>query len=529
MSNVHHNATIDLCFIGSGISSTFTLIHLLEHRDQHQIETPLHITIVEKYDEMHTGIPYGKRSGNSVLLITSLKNFLPEPEYSKFIKWLRGNKEALLAQLKTSGGSLTEQWLEKHKDSIASNQWGNLFIPRSFFGIYLKSRLKDLVDSLSQDGKLKIEYIHAEVTNIVKTKHNYSISGEGLMLTSKKVILGIGSLPTHNIYTNEDFQQEEQVLVINQIYKPSLDDNLNRISKFISTLAKTTEHCNILVIGANASALELLYKLRDIQPENDTDSKYYFLSTHGLLPDCEIDHQKQAQYTPTHLNALQLHSPLTAVQIAEAVKLDLDAAQEDQLGAASTVRIISSAFGSLLSRLNPEELKKFACEYGNEIGRRQRCAGQHYLDVIEDLKSKGLFSHISGRFKDLVQQKHGAYHLLYEDSKTKMNKTSRFPFHVVINCIGSTKFTSDQEQIPRLLQNLIRQGLVKPNASKIGIEVNQKLECAENLHVIGPLLAGNIIDSKAVWHVEHCGRIIWLSGLLANAIAQTQYTQTTVG
>src|SRR5690606_31396313 len=169
MSNVHHNATIDLCFIGSGISSTFTLIHLLEHRYQQQIETPLHLAMVEKSDKMHTGIPYGKRSGNSVLLITSLKNFLPEPEYSKFIKWLSGNKEALLAQMKTSGGSLTEQWLEKHKDSIASNQWGNLFIPRSFFGIYLKFRLKNLVDSLSLDGKLKIEYLHTEVTNIVKT------------------------------------------------------------------------------------------------------------------------------------------------------------------------------------------------------------------------------------------------------------------------------------------------------------------------------------------------------------------------
>src|SRR5690606_5677880 len=242
-----------------------------------------------------------------------------------------------------------------------------------------------------------------------------------------------------------------------------------------------------------------------------------------------IDHQKQAQYTPTHLNALQLPSSLTAAQIAEAVKLDLDAAEENQLGAASTVRIISSAFGSLLSKLKPEELKKFACEYGNEIGRRQRCAGQHYLDVIEDLRSKGQFSHISGRFKDLVQHKHGTYHLLYEDSKTKMDKTFKLPFHVVINCIGTTKFTNDQEQIPRLLQNLIHQGLVKPNASKIGLEVNQKLECTENLHVIGPLLAGNIIDSKAVWHVEHCGRIIWLSGILAKTIAQTQHTQTAAG
>ena len=55
----------------------------------------------------------------------------------------------------------------------------------------------------------------------------------------------------------------------------------------------------------------------------------------------------------------------------------------------------------------------------------------------------------------------------------------------------------------------------KPNDSKIGFEVNQQLEASENLHIIGPLLAGNVFEGKAVWHVEHCGRIIWLSQMLS--------------
>lgn len=528
MFNVNHNQHTDLCFIGSGISSTFTLIHLLENKLTDHIQAPLQVAIVEKFDEFHTGIPYGKRSGDSVLLITSLKNFLPEPEYSKFISWLNDHQTRLLIQMEDSGGKLTTQWLEKHKERITQQEWGELFIPRSFFGIYLKEKLNKLIKQHSSSGILKIQYIQAEATEIKKNGQGYTISGDGLSLQSKKVILGIGSLPTHNIYTNKNIQQSSHLLAINQIYKPSLDKNLERISKFTTKLHHSDKITNILIIGANASALELLYKLNDTHNTVDTYSNYYFLSTHGLLPDCEVNYAKQADFIPIHLNKLQTHDSLTASQIAEAVKLDLDAADRIQLGAASTVGIISKTFGSLFSKLDSYELKKFACVYGNEIGRRQRCAGQHYLDVVEDLKSKGRFTHIKGRFKDLVEQKKGLYHLQFEDPKTKTNAVSEIPFHVVINCISSTKFNSNTKQLPILLKNIIDNGLARPNASQIGLEVNARLECSENLHVIGPLLAGNIIDSKAVWHVEHCGRIIWLSKILANSIYKQIGTTTPI-
>ena len=38
------------------------------------------------------------------------------------------------------------------------------------------------------------------------------------------------------------------------------------------------------------------------------------------------------------------------------------------------------------SLLTKKEKEIFACKYGNEIGRRQRCAGEHYLSVVERLK-----------------------------------------------------------------------------------------------------------------------------------------------
>lgn len=527
MYNANLSHPMDLCFIGSGISSTFTLIHLLENRIENQTKTFLEIAIIEKYEEFHTGIPYGKRSGDSVLLITSLKNFLPNPEYTKFIHWLHENYPTLINRMESSGGDLTKQWLKKYKESIDKGQWGDLFIPRHFFGIYLKDKLNQLINQQSSKGVLKVHYINTQVTDVTKNDPYFTIIGGGLQLQSKKVILGIGSLPNHKIYTDKNILTKDKLLLINQIYNPNLDENLERISNFTSSLHQSGSLCNILIIGANASALELLYKLNDRPHKGDYTTNYFFLSTHGVLPDCEVDSKKQADYNAIHLNNLQSESDLTAAQIAEAAELDLDAAEKIHLGAASTVGIISNAFGNLLSKLNSEELKNFACLYGNEIGRRQRCAGQHYLDVIDDLNSKGQFRHLKGRFRDLIKQNNGDYHLLYQCPGADTPNTSSMPFHVVINCIGSAKFGANNNQVPTLLKNLINKGLARPNASQIGLQVNSKLECSENIHVVGPLLAGNIIESKAVWHVEHCGRIIWLSGVLAKTIVQPQQATIT--
>ena len=43
--------------------------------------------------------------------------------------------------------------------------------------------------------------------------------------------------------------------------------------------------------------------------------------------------------------------------------------------------------------------------------------------------------------------------------------------------------------------------------SGAGIAVGDGLEAADRIHVMGPLLAGNVVDGGPVWHMEHCGRI----------------------
>lgn len=505
----------DITFIGSGISSSFTILHFLDLIKKTNTKNKIHISIIDKYQEFHTGIPYGSRSGFSVHLITSLKNFLPEPELGKFIEWLNNNKNWLLDELKKDGGALSLDWIVTHAKEIENNEWKNLFIPRRFFGWYINEKVKNRLEYFKAKGLIDVDYINAEVIDIDKEENKYTITlNNKKTVSSEKVILSTGSLPVNALWKNENLIEKDNLFFINDPYKPELTKILEKIKLF---LEKTpNKKVNVLIVGANASGLEMLYKLNDIENINNQINKYTILSTQGLLPDAVVDEKGQKEYTPFNLQALAKEKNITAKIIAEATFRDLDYADQMHLGAASTVDIISKAFGDLLSKLNPEELEKFACHYGNEIGRRQRCAGFHYSKTVEYLKTENRFKHIAGRFKNIEENISGEYFLEYLDTESGKDKIYETPVHIVINCIGGTNF--DKKNIPELLKNAIQKKYCKPNKSKIGFEVNDDLEASENLHIVGPLLAGNVFDGKAVWHVEHCGRIIWLSQVLSKKI-----------
>ncbi len=505
----------DVTFVGSGISSSFTILNFLNQIENNKDKKKINITIIDKYKEFHTGIPYGSRSGFSVHLITSLKNFLPEPERSKFITWLNNNKNWLLDELKNDGGVLSENWISNKVDKIKNNEWEDLFIPRRFFGWYINEKVKNRVEEVRVRGLIDVTYINSEVLDVDKSEGIYTLSlANNQVLLSEKVILSVGSLPVNTLWRKESLIEKNNLLFINDPYKPELKKVLENIDHFIHKTSK--EKVNVLIVGANASGLEMMYKLNDIAEIESRIGKLIFLSTQGLLPDAVIDEKRKKEYVPFNLQALSERKNLTAKEIAEATFKDLDYADQIDLGAASTVDIISKAFGNLLNKLNPKELENFACHYGNEIGRRQRCAGFHYSKTILKLKEENRFDHISGRFTNIKKNEVDEYVLEYLDTASSENKTYEEPVHIVINCVGSTNFSKDG--VPKLLKNVIDKGYGKPNESKIGFRVNESLEASDNLHIMGPLLAGNTFEGKAVWHVEHCGRIIWLSQILSEKI-----------
>ncbi len=134
----------DLAFIGAGISSAYTLIHLMEGlRDGPLPRRPLRLLVIEKDREFWTGVPYGRRSGTTSLIITSLNDFLPASEMGAFSSWLAQNRELLLAEFEMHGGLLAAEWIRGHGQDLHLGACEELYLPRFFFGAYLKERVSD--------------------------------------------------------------------------------------------------------------------------------------------------------------------------------------------------------------------------------------------------------------------------------------------------------------------------------------------------------------------------------------------------
>lgn len=506
----------DIAFIGSGISTSFSLLNFLNLLEENAtIKKKVDITIIEKFSEFNTGIPYGKRSGFSTLLITSLRNFLPEPELSLFIDWLNINKNWLIEEMKAEGGTLTEKWILDHAEAIEKGEWEELFIPRRFFGCYINEKIKNKIDILK--GKAEVNFIQGTAIDLVQKNDVYNISlKSGKYVLSKKVVLSVGSLPTRKLFKDQNIVKREGLMLVNTPYNPSINKNLKKINSFLRKRPKN-EITNVLIVGANASALEMLYKLNDNVENKSRPINYVFLSTLGRAPDAYIDHKRKETFKPINLLSLENEKNLTAKTIADAAFKDIDLSDAIQLGAASTVEKISAAFGNLLSKLNEDELANFACNYGNQIGQKQRCAGVHYSDTIKWLKSLNRFEHIAGRFIDLIKIKNKPeYQLQFLNTHTQEEDIHYKNFHLVINCIGGKTLKS--KKLSPLIKNVLEKEYCVPNASNIGFKVNKKLEAQKDLYIMGPLLAGNVINNAPIWHVEHCGRIIWISRLLSKIL-----------
>ena len=519
MEKLNSKRIEDITFVGSGIATAYALLGILEELKQETPVNPVFIKVIDKYPEFFSGIPYGQRSGNSVLLINALDKFIPEPHRGHLIAWLNRHRDILLQEFRQAGGVKAEKWIEANLPSINANQWDSLFIPRFFFGKYISELVKGQLDEAASLGLIRVSYEVEEVIDVERRDLHFILkTRSGMEFASRSVALSIGSLPTRRIFGTSSLIRENGYMVLNDFYKADLKSNLEEITDFVERRGDNAIHA--LILGANASGLEALYKFSDEAVLNQGISSFTVLSSQGVMPDSSFDEAGLKLFSPENLLALEGENNISADQIATAAYQDLEIARELSLGAATTVDIISGHVGRLLSRLDRKESKKFACIHGNNIGRMQRCAGSHYTDSLNELIDENRFYHIAGRFSRLVESNSEGKPLALKYRDTLTGKEEIFPkqFHLVINCMGATDFVS--EDTPELLKNLIERNLLIPNDSGIGFDVNTDFEASKDLFILGPLLAGNVIDDKPLWHLEHCGRIIWSSSKMAQKWAK---------
>jgi uncharacterized NAD(P)/FAD-binding protein YdhS len=522
----------DIAIIGAGISSAYTLIHyvsLLEQRslasgDGESMHPPVKIVVTEKSGEFWTGIPYGNRSGKTSLLISPLKEFIPQQlEREHFIDWLTKNRDWLFDSQQYSQGELSRKWLAANEVAMSEGRWDDLFVPRHTFGFYLKQRLANILETATTKGLIEVELLTTEVLDIQRINDVYQVDvaigdQDHTRFLTKKVVLAIGSPPNVAFEQAQSPDPEHETCYIDNMYEPSLDFNIDRICQ---SLQKFEHHSQrqVLIVGSNAGTLDTLYSINNSTVLTNLIDKFVVLSPNAAFPhriDLEV---VEITYTPQHLVELVKAPSFTAKQILEAVQQDVAWATAQNINISDIYSDISKVVMQGLSQLSFGEQKQFVSRYAVEIGKLQRRAGGEYLDVVDSLISQHKLELLKGKFVRYFPQPTGGAGCEYIDGEDRTQKVFDAPIGVIINCAGFQDVTKSSSV---LIQNLIRREICFPNESNRGFVIDKNFEASKNCYLMGPLVAGNIDGSFKVWHAESCQRIISLSEHLASVLLTSE-------
>jgi uncharacterized NAD(P)/FAD-binding protein YdhS len=523
----------DMAIIGAGISSAFTLIHYigaLEARFALNNGSPtvaqtVKIAVTEKCGEFWTGMPYGSRSGRSALLITSLKEFLPQvEERQKFVDWLVANRDRVFDPHQFNQGQMSRKWLQDNEAAMNEGLWDELFLPRHTFGLYIKERLANLIAAAESKGLIKVDLIPADVIDVRCIQDLYYIdlvpgNYEDESLVAKKLVLAIGSPPNLAFDRSNASNDTEEICYIDNMYEPSLEFNIDRICQALATADKSSQS-QLLVVGSNASTLDTLYSINNSKALTNLIDKFIVLSPSASFPYRISREVVQIDYTPHHLVALsQSEETFTAKQILEAVQQDVSDATAAKIEISDIYTDISKVVIQCMEKLSFGQQKQFVSRYAVEIGKLQRRAGGEYLDVVDDLISQNKLSFIKGKFVKYLPLTEKGSGCEYIDAIDRQQKVFAAPIKVVINCAGFQDVTRSSSP---LIQNLLRREICQPNESNRGFVIDKNFEASKNCYVMGPLVAGNIDGNFRVWHAESCQRIVSLSANLVKALMASE-------
>lgn len=527
LSPVMQLNSYDILVVGSGIACSMTLCELADNLKATPAEGKrLRIGVIEKAGEFWNGIPYGQRSLVGMLAFQKLQDFLDLPERNAYIEWLVANKQWWLKMLLENGGPGAARWVADNGQLIDRGKWEELYLPRFLFGMYVSDRTSSAIDQLAASGQAAVTQLRAEAVAANRGPGNSHViviedgCGTRSMISAERVVLAIGSPPQRSVHdaliaTNGNHTH------IDDLYSPSEETSLRRIKTALASLPDKKMR-NVLILGSNASALEILYLLNYRPDIKGLINSVLVISRSGLLPYkiCE----QRVEFEFTAIESLRRAAPFRADDLMAAITLDLRRAEDLKVNIADLQHAVTSLVTDAITSMDITEQEKFYCQHGFNYSRLLRRAGRDTRDAADNLVSTGILTIVKGDFRRLEPAAcgDGLVSAVYTGPGGQ-ETIHPLPFSITINCGGFEELDCCSSE---LINSLIANDLCKINSTNRGFLVNERLEASKNLYVIGPLVGGNFNDKVRFWHVESASRIARLSKLLAESLCSSLFRES---
>lgn len=485
----------DVLVIGGGLSACSTIAEFAAISS----DEPVRIALVDDQESVG-GKAYGPRSGSACLTLTSIEDFLPEIDRAPLVSWLGDSLKRFeeLPELPGPFSPVLQRWIDNQSGySDDPIDWTRSGLPRRLFGHYLDFLLSQTAQNplcevnLYQGVSVKSVEHEADTNQLLVTT-------DSQRLRAKKVLIAIGSGTERTLF---DYPSPT---LIEDPYHPGIVSSLETIGQLRRNLDGLLE---IMIVGGNASTLDLLthFALSDLE-----DYAITVVAPSGISGSIYPSPQPPVEWKPSRLTSLSKATTvdLTCGEVSSAFLEDLD--ELDKLGhsVSQVLPALNQAMITCVLRLPAPEQQEFASFTGVKIGRHTRKITPEVARYVDRLKNDGHLTVVDGRFDRVC---------LDEDNRHQASWSSQDTVHggsfdLIINCTG---FEPAMAQSSPLVVDMESSGLIELTPCGRGIKVDDDLNAGANISVLGPLLAGNTLSSGPIWHVEHAGRLMHYSRVVA--------------
>lgn len=467
----------DIVIVGAGISGS-TLCSDLADRIAFTDGTPPTVCLLDDAPRPGGGCAYGASADDLSMIVCDLGRFIDGPIRNDFVNWLNAYAAQVLRNEQTSAVS---RWLHKIGADIPGFDWLSTQVPRRFFGMFLEERLSRSIQRARDRHPHAIRQESCRATRVSPDQDGYCIElQDGSVIRASQVVLAIGAGRLPIIAPSG--KASTGMLFIPSIYSPSLGETRR-------TIAEASRHGRkrMIIIGSNASALDLLHSLYSDETSRETMASVVVASPTGRFPGDE----RQPAIVPDRSEGPPLHStefdPL--VSIFESFMDDLrDAANEPIMHAAPKV---VEKLNRRLDALALADQNRYLATYARRTVSALRRAASEHLNAVNFYAGRTTF--IQSHYDD--------------ESMAFMDDSGRVIIQpgqgdIVVDCRGGAYPRPVDGCYPSLGELDVSTVLCRTNEAGLGILVDEQLQVSEGLYVLGPLLAGLITPKRRSWHIE---------------------------
>jgi uncharacterized NAD(P)/FAD-binding protein YdhS len=438
--------------VGGGFSGTMLAVQLLRR------DPALSLAVIDKGAMPGCGVAYST-SYDCHLLNVPAGNMsaLPE-EPDHFLRWARTNYDA----------------------SAQSTS----FLPRRVYGKYITSLL---VETAGGSAGGSFRWIQGEVSAIEREPDQLEIRlRDGSTLLTRSLVLAPGNFPPGDLRITGLSKNSER-------YMPS--------AWSANALRDIPANGSVLLIGSSLTSIDVAIALKS----EGFSGHIHILSRHGLLPQShwQTGHRQTCQW-PQYWNGQRDAAP-TIRQLLRLVRDQVKAAADAGCDWRPVIDALRPVTQEIWQSLASKERKRFLRHVRAFWEVHRHRIAPEIGDAISDLIRDGRATVHAGRLAD-YREFSDRVEVSLRDRKTGAER--RLSVDRVINCTGpATDFSRIGDP---LIQNLLAQGIARPDPLFIGLDVDSKGALiasrgaessgkpASDLYAIGPIRKGFLWETIAV-------------------------------